>query len=74
MLDNHKKISYSYDMLFDIIDLPGEVPERSKGTDCKSVGNAFVGSNPTLATILRSSWSFVWHGQFKAKINCFRHN
>ena len=27
----------------------GEIPERSKGTDCKSVGNAFVGSNPTLA-------------------------
>jgi hypothetical protein len=30
----------------------GEIPERSKGTDCKSVGSAFVGSNPTLATII----------------------
>ena len=28
----------------------GEVPERSKGTDCKSVGSAFEGSNPSLAT------------------------
>gem|GEM_PF-157481 len=26
----------------------GEVPERSKGADCKSVGEAFEGSNPSL--------------------------
>ncbi len=26
----------------------GEVPERSKGADCKSVGIAFGGSNPPL--------------------------
>ena len=31
----------------------GEIPEWSKGTDCKSVGSAFAGSNPALATILR---------------------
>lgn len=30
----------------------GEIPERSKGTDCKSVGSAFEGSNPSLATII----------------------
>ena len=30
----------------------GEVPERPKGTDCKSVGDAFGGSNPPLYTIL----------------------
>jgi hypothetical protein len=30
----------------------GEVPEWLKGTDCKSVGFAYVGSNPTLSTIL----------------------
>ncbi len=28
----------------------GGVPERSKGTDCKSVGNAFGGSNPPPST------------------------
>jgi uncharacterized protein len=28
--------------------LPGEVPEWSKGADCKSVGSAFEGSNPSL--------------------------
>lgn len=28
----------------------GEVPEWLKGTDCKSVGYAYVGSNPTLST------------------------
>ena len=28
----------------------GEIPERSKGAVCKTVGSAFVGSNPTLAT------------------------
>ncbi len=34
-------------------DAPGGVPERSKGTDCKSVGSAFAGSNPA-PTIKRS--------------------
>ena len=29
----------------------GGVPERSKGADCKSVGFAYVGSNPTLSTM-----------------------
>jgi Fe-S-cluster containining protein len=28
--------------------MKGEVPERSKGADCKSVGYAFEGSNPSL--------------------------
>ena len=30
----------------------GGVPERSKGTDCKSVGEAFGGSNPPPTTNL----------------------
>ena len=29
----------------------GEVPEWSKGADCKSAGSAFGGSNPPLSTI-----------------------
>ena len=29
----------------------GGMPERLKGTDCKSVGYAYVGSNPTPSTI-----------------------
>ena len=29
---------------------PGEIPERSNGADCKSVGEAFGGSNPPLPT------------------------
>ncbi len=29
----------------------GEIPEWSKGSDCKSDGSAFEGSNPSLATI-----------------------
>jgi len=28
----------------------GEFPERSKGSDCKSDGTAFAGSNPALPT------------------------
>ena len=28
----------------------GEVPERPKGADCKSAGEAFGGSNPPLST------------------------
>jgi len=30
----------------------GEVPEWTKGTDCKSVASGFGGSNPPLPTIL----------------------
>ena len=30
----------------------GGVPEWLKGTDCKSVGYAYVGSNPTPSTII----------------------
>jgi hypothetical protein len=30
----------------------GEIPEWPKGADCKSAGSAFVGSNPTLTTII----------------------
>ena len=35
-----------------IFRVSGEVPEWSKGTDCKSVGRAFGGSNPPLSTTL----------------------
>ena len=41
----------------------GEVPERSKGADCKSVGSAFEGSNPSLPTLRRwtyRSTPFFW--------------
>ena len=34
---------------------PGGVPERSNGTDCKSVGSAFAGSNPAPATGLATA-------------------
>src|SRR3954469_18637405 len=33
---------------------PGGVPEWLKGTDCKSVGLAYVGSNPTPSTRSKS--------------------
>jgi hypothetical protein len=32
----------------------GGVPERPKGTDCKSVGDAFGGSNPPPTTSLKN--------------------
>ena len=35
--------------------ISGGVPERSKGTDCKSVGDAFGGSNPPPTTKLKVS-------------------
>jgi hypothetical protein len=35
----------------------GGVPEWLKGTDCKSVGLAYVGSNPTPSTNLRDQMS-----------------
>jgi hypothetical protein len=33
----------------------GGVPERSKGADCKSVGTAFEGSNPSPSTKLEKN-------------------
>ena len=32
---------------------PGRLPEWPKGADCKSAGSAYVGSNPTPATVRR---------------------
>jgi hypothetical protein len=50
----------------------GGVPERSKGSDCKSDGLAFEGSNPSPTTTLRACvqcdefrkkcGTEVWHG------------
>ncbi len=40
-VDNITKIEY------------GGIPEWPKGADCKSVGNAFEGSNPSSSTIMR---------------------
>jgi hypothetical protein len=34
----------------------GGVPEWLKGTDCKSVGYAYVGSNPTPSTIFMQAF------------------
>ena len=36
------------------IELFGRVPERSKGTDCKSVATGFEGSNPSPSTVATS--------------------
>ena len=47
--------------------LLGGVPERSKGSDCKSDGSAFVGSNPTPSTTRPMSsraWGSVPFGRF----------
>ena len=39
----------------------GGVPKRSTGADCKSVGSAFVGSNPTPSTRTNLfCWSLLW--------------
>ena len=40
----------------------GGIPERSKGSDCKSDGYAFEGSNPSPATIKRSCCCFGQKG------------
>ena len=36
----------------DNLGFPGGIPKRSTGTDCKSVGSAFEGSNPSPSTRL----------------------
>ena len=56
----------------------GEIPERSKGADCKSVGSAFQGSNPCLPIfyfkINRGEWAaevrrFSFFGCFSYMLN-----
>jgi hypothetical protein len=42
-------------LLTQLENLSGGVPEWLKGTDCKSVGYAYVGSNPTPSTIQRAN-------------------
>ncbi len=37
----------------------GGIPERSKGSDCKSDGYAFEGSNPSPATIKKHVCCFI---------------
>ena len=39
--------------------LNGGVPERSKGSDCKSAGSAFEGSNPSPSTTLLISYPAI---------------
>gem|GEM_PF-5580370 len=39
----------------------GEIPERSNGADCKSVGEAFGGSNPPLPTLTPACWQAGTH-------------
>jgi len=34
-----------------LVALIGEIPKRLNGADCKSVGYAYVGSNPALPTV-----------------------
>ena len=46
--------------MFNTIVLNGEVPERSKGADCKSVGLAFEGPNPSLSTKKPYAGDGVW--------------
>ena len=57
----YKIIVESFEKIFTLLSMDkerfeinskGEIPERSKGTVCKTVGTAFAGSNPALATSL----------------------
>ena len=45
----------------------GEVPEWPKGADCKSAGDAFEGSNPSLSTIFRGNSSVGRARAFQAR-------
>ena len=42
-----------FNPLYQLENWNGGVPEWLKGTDCKSVGYAYVGSNPTPSTIVQ---------------------
>ena len=55
--------------------LSGEIPERSKGADCKSVGSAFEGSNPSLpipATMMDTSNTGDWYHTNGLRFSCSR--
>ena len=44
-------------------DDPGRLPERPKGADCKSAGNAYSGSNPLPATVAKVAPDLRKRGQ-----------
>ncbi len=46
----------SADMIKQNAGLPGGVPEWPKGSDCKSDGSAFGGSNPPPSTNFMALW------------------
>src|SRR5918912_15675 len=48
-------------------DKRGEVPEWPKGADCKSAGDAFEGSNPSLSTIFCGNSSVGRARAFQAR-------
>ena len=59
---------------FPVIVFPaaGEIPKWPKGADCKSAGNAFVGSNPALPTNTMGSGlalQYYCHELEKPRIN-----
>ena len=50
----------------------GGIPERPKGTDCKSVGTAFEGSNPSPSILyIRQSVDNLQAGFFVFKIGIY---
>ena len=46
----------------------GGVPERSKGSDCKSDGYAFEGSNPSPTTIICGAQRFRYRIALRKRI------
>ena len=67
--DGHRKLLTLVDIKQIIRRLHfGGVPERSKGSDCKSDGSAFVGSNPTPSTRSRK---LIRDGLAEAEVHKF---
>ncbi len=58
MVDNFLLIVYNYELQpRDVTKFNrGGVPKRSKGADCKSVGSAFDGSNPSSSTKVKGNY------------------
>ena len=55
----NQQVAGSNPIASSIFVLQGEVPEWPKGADCKSVGDAFGGSNPPLSTIALKMFSNI---------------
>jgi hypothetical protein len=60
----NQQVAGSSPIASSVVNSSGRVPERSKGTDCKSVATGFEGSNPSPSTAATKRAMEMGNGEF----------